>query len=78
MSTSLVVKALLQRNLVAAPLKLSNDDCNFAVISSTSQYLNLVNAVIVGVFGRSNMVIDTSSDTSDLHPMLFESLFFEV
>ena len=41
---SLVVNALLQRNLVAAPLKLSNEDCNFALIGVPSQNPNLVNA----------------------------------
>ena len=53
MSTSLVVKALLQRNLVAEPLKLSNDDCNLAAIGVPSQNPNFVNAVIVGVLGRA-------------------------
>ena len=51
MSTSLVVNALLQRNLVAAPLKLSNDDCNLAAIGVSAQNPNFVNAVIVGVLG---------------------------
>ena len=77
-SISLVVNALLQRNLVAAPLKLSKEDCNFALIGVPSQNPNLVNAVIVGVFGLANIVISTSSEISDLQPIPFESLLFEV